>query len=1209
LRTSARAVPIGIGLALLLVFLSGLLAQQALQRQVEDGRAVAHTHRLLERVEGVLATVKGAESAQRGYVISDSALHLEQFRAAEHRARFDLDVLAALVSSAPDRQRVHRLDSLVVLRLVVLARTLELHEAEGFTVSRQSIRTGEGTELMDSVRSAAFDLAERQHQLLRVRSRESERSTRAAARMVLATTGLGVLLLAAASGLLLRDHRRRLAAEAGLRGALDRARAADRAKSQFLATVSHEIRTPLNAIIGMTDLLRDTSLSADQSDFARSVQVNGEALLTLVGDLLDSSKIDSGQMLVDHVPFDLLDVVEGVAETLALRAESKGLDLVLSIEPRVPPRVVGDPHRLRQVLMNLVGNAIKFTDRGDVRMILGHEPVGRGCVALVFQIRDSGVGIQPADQDRIFQRFVQAGDAPRQRGGTGLGLSISSALARAMGGRLSLESSVPGRGSCFVLELELMIDDGPGAGARPDLAGLRILTAVRHPLRREAVALLIRDAGADPVSPVDYAAACEAMARSPEVAIVDDDFDRSHQLVERLRVQIGAHRIVRLCSMDSGVFDSAPADSGTACVFKPMRQRRLLEAVSAAAHPTRVSQVQPADPDPVTSHARVRVLVADDNRDNRRLLSSYLSAAGYSVDIATDGWEAVECAERMRYDLILMDVEMPILDGISATWEIRAEERRRGVRSTPIVAVTAHAFEDVRQRCLASGMDGFMTKPVDRNALDELVRRWGERRSVVLVADDAPEMHTLVRHYLAREPYRLVHADNGEDALAVFARETVSVVLLDMDMPGMDGYETARAIRSRPDGTAVPILAMTGYSAAESREACEEAGCSGFLQKPVRRGELRAAVRAALDTGTRRDERPSTASGTRSHPPSRPLSRERRLSRRIERLVLQEDMDSALPIAREIAGFSARAGRHLIRVLADELAHALARGDSAAATDWNLRLGGALREAERLTTLRSSGLLDTDSEDIFDRLTREASAVLGTPITLLSLVDEHRQFFKSSVGLSEPLATERETPLSHSFCQHVVASDDVFVVEDARDHPLVRDNLAIRDLGVIAYAGVPVRTSDGIPLGSFCAIDTRPRRWSGEDLAVLRELAERAAAEIAARRPTGSETGTAGDEALADVPPAEFVNTFLTERRNESGVLDLMLSCGQLEEVARIGHQLKGSATVFGFPEIGLAGAHMERAARAGDVNATITAREMLRKTVEAAISVQEDPE
>jgi CheY-like chemotaxis protein/GAF domain-containing protein len=552
---------------------------------------------------------------------------------------------------------------------------------------------------------------------------------------------------------------------------------------------------------------------------------------------------------------------------------------------------------------------------------------------------------------------------------------------------------------------------------------------------------------------------------------------------------------------------------------------------------------------------------------------------------------------------------MPIIDGITATREIRAEEGRRGERSTPIVAVTAHAVEDVRQRCLASGMDGFMTKPIDRNALDEMVRRWVERRSVVLVADDSPEMLTLVRHYLEREPYRLVYAGNGEDALAAFARETVSVVLLDLDMPGMDGYETARRIRSRPDGTSVPILAMTGYSAAETREACEEAGCSGFLQKPVRRGELRAAVRAALETGTHRDERPPPASGTRSHPSSRPLSRERRLSRRIERLVLQEDLDSALPLAREIAGFSARAGRHLIRSLADELAHALARGDSAAATSWSLRLGGALREAERLSALRATGLLDTESEDVFDRLTQEASAVLGTPITLLSLVDEHRQFFKSSVGLSEPLATDRETPLSHSFCQYVVASDDAFVVEDARDHPLVRDNPAITDLGVIAYAGVPVRSTDGIPLGSFCAIDTRPRRWNGEDLSVLHEFAERAAAEIAARRPAGSGTGTVGDEALADDPPAELVDAFLAERRTETEALDRMVSGGRLEDVARIGHQLKGSAAVFGFPEMGVAGAQMERAARAGDVDATITAREMLRKTVEAAISAQEDPE
>jgi signal transduction histidine kinase/CheY-like chemotaxis protein len=1218
-RDRISSSTIGIALALVTVLFSGWLAQQALQRQVESGEQVANTHQILERVESVLANVEGAESAQRGYIITEDPAFRELFSRSLESTRSDLDLLLDLSADPAHRGAARRLDSLVNRRVAVLTEVTERHASEGFDASQRLIREGSGAELMDSVRSLAAAMISQQHSLLEERRKESAASTRLATAAVLGSTALSVLLLLGAAGMLLRDERLRLQAEAELRQALERAEEMNRGKTDFIATLSHEIRTPLNAILGMTDLLRETKLSSEQEEFTRTLHANGEGLLALIGDLLDSAKLEVGQMHIEPGPFDLRDAVEGVAEVLFVKAEAKGLDLVLSIDPRTPRMVVGDSHRLRQILMNLMGNAIKFTDRGEVAVLLEVTGTDQSAADLTLSVRDTGIGIAEEDQSSVFEKFSQSGSARLRAAGSGLGLSISRTLAEMMGGRLELQSRL-GEGSIFRLSLRLPVAEAEVPSA-PDLQGLRIVSMVHHPLRREVVERILRTAGAEVVSPESVSEALEQVDVAVTCYLLDDAFEQSELVAARIHERLDVEApVVWLCSLNRGLLSELDVPLPDACVFKPIRESRLLESVATAVgSPHHETAWEPSLESSSSLGAPYRILVADDNPDNQRLLARFLSDDEYLLDFAENGVEAVALAERFRYDAILMDVEMPDIDGISATRSIRAAERQRSEPPVPIIAVTAHALDSVRERCLASGMNDFATKPIKRGTVKSLLENWVDRRPVVLMADDSPDMHIIARNYLQGDGYRLEHASDGMEAVEIFKRVRVSAVLMDMDMPRMSGFETIDALRHLPGGESVPIVAMTGYSAPETRTACFDMGCSGFLLKPVRRQELQQSLRAVLAARDRASNPDSYGAGERrtggdsaSEKPVKRhgLGRARHLLRRIERHLLRGERESALTLARTVAASPDVQGRRL-RPLAKELVGSLARGDTDAAAVWNLRFSAALREAERLSDLHATGMLDSPVEDVFDRLTRQASAALGTPVTLLSLVDEDRQFFKSQHGLKEPYATMRETPLSHSFCQHVVAADRPFLVSDAREHPLVRDNLAIPDLGVIAYAGVPVRAAGGAPLGSFCAIDGKPREWSQDDIAVLEELADRAAEEIALRGrgakrpPVAAESGTAAapsHEEREQVPEA-FAAEFLRQRSAEQHELTRMMAIGDFAAVERVGHQLKGSAATFGFPRIGLAGARIEKAAAARDLDGLRQECQTLGDMIELEIS------
>ncbi|HUR00388.1 MAG TPA: response regulator [Gemmatimonadaceae bacterium] len=1022
--------------------------------------------------------------------------------------------------------------------------------------------------------------------------------------LIILTAALTLLLLVVAGYQLNRDIARRTQTEKLLREALRAADAASQAKTHFLATVSHEIRTPLNAIVGMTDLLLDTGLEPEQAEFARTVQSNSESLLILISDLLDSSKIEAGQVDLESIPFNPEEIIESVAEILEIRAELKGLDLITATAPGMPRLVSGDPNRFRQVLMNLVGNAIKFTEQGEI--VLHAELVRRdeGGNAISVAVTDTGVGIAPEEAERIFERFVQADRSTVRRfGGSGLGLPIARSLVQLMGGELSVESK-PGSGSTF--RFFIPVEDTLPRGllevsTQPALPGVDVLLVDPSYSRNNAIAAWLEADGAttDCVRSANEAiAAFDRPDRNYIVLIVNETLPDRHaiDLVKLLQEKNGALAALVLSSLHSPI--SLPAKkSGIERIYKPVRRSRLLPALRRAVGLPALLEPETQTPAALALRAsdiaHPRILLVEDQRDNWVLATRILTGAGYQVDLAENGVIAVEKAAGYKYDLILMDLEMPVLDGLQAATAIRTAEVKEQKGWVPIVALTAHALEGFRERAISSGMDDYVTKPIKKQQLLDICEKWIDARPVIIIADDSAESQLLITKYVRDRNYQIVTANDGQSAVEVFRRQRVSALLLDMEMPVMDGYEAARIIRKLPGGEKVPLIAMTGHEGAAAREKCMTAGCSAFISKPVRRSEIVEILDAILGPAeVKSTPLASRFDGVESdYSPSYDVATNKLEMSTLRRYAAQRRGDLLSMEARKLERFADACDLRDLKVSATELLYAASRDDNDAISLWLDRVAEAMKTSERLMGVRGTGLLDSPPEESLDRLTRIAATALQVPTTMITLVDQDRQFWKSAVGVKEPYATARGTPISHSFCYYVADRAEPLVVSDARQSPLVMHNPAISDLDIIAYAGMPMITSKGIALGSFGAIDSRPKEWTEGDLALLRDLASLAVTQLersAGDREAGSwaagEFFTTASPQLdledeIDEDIAELIPAYLESVKESAERLSALLLEKNFSAIKRVGHQLKGSGAGYGFDELTRMGRRIESAA------------------------------
>ena len=800
----------------------------------------------------------GAFAGYHGIAADITAEHLASMalRDSESRSR----VLAEMVEQSTDAIFARDLDGRITYWNAGAERLY------GYTVQEamgQPLRALHLSDLSDADLAAAEDRLRRgAHQ-----SFEAQRVSKGGKALVVAVT---TAPLRDAFGAhvgevyVVRDITASRSAAREIQQAKEAAEAANRAKGEFLANMSHEIRTPLNGILGMTRLVLDGALEAEQRQLLSLVMVSGNALVTVINDILDFSKIEAGRLDIEAIEFQPQDLLPDIVRTLMLRAREKGLVLLCNVAPDTPQTLIGDPGRLRQVLINLVGNALKFTERGEVEVTLAVESRADDAVVLKVGVRDTGIGIALDQQHSIFDAFAQGDSGTTRRyGGTGLGLTISSRLVELMGGRIWVESE-PGRGSRFFFTLRCALPqvepDTPAAPELDRLRGMDVLVVEDNATYREVLMRIL-----------------ESWGMTPHAA---PDGETGLALMEQARRRGRAYPLVLLDlilpGLDGFAFaqalrSRAPEDRSALMMITANGQRgdaarcREIGIRAYLSKPIRPSElfngiVSSLAPDPlvttgtlVTRHslrerqAGASILLAEDNEVNRVLATTILERLGHHATVAVDGAEAVALCARGRFDLVLMDMQMPVMDGLQATARIRALDSP--MRRVPVIALTANALLGDRDRCLAAGMDDYLPKPFNADQLGSMIDQWLPGRAsgwavTAAAAIDAVACGNAVLDTGALEQLRKAGGADG----AVFVERIVNVFLAD----ARKQLEALSAALAHSDAKAVHFAAHTLKSSSAAVGATHLSQLCRSLEFGAAAGNLQAVPLQRVEQAIRR---------------------------------------------------------------------------------------------------------------------------------------------------------------------------------------------------------------------------------------------------------------------------------------------------------------------------------------------------------------------